>query len=135
MFKPKILCFALIFIIVTSLYAVGASAGTVCMATCCLQTNSVGMHHTMDEQINPTSNCHSGTPSIPCELQSKKTVYIPECTLTTPCKGFPGTIKTIKISSNLRFDNPDVQTYYLVQNVEEKLHSFSIYLRIQSLII
>jgi len=135
MLKHKILRFVLLFIFVTSLHAGGVSADTVCMAKCCLQTNSIGMHHAMGEQMKSLSDCHSKIPSIPCDLQSGKTVKIPECTLATSCSSFQNTIGTIQVLSNLCFDNIAVQGNYLVQTVAEKFHSPPIYLQIQSLLI
>lgn len=134
MLKQKILRFVLLFIFATSLHAGGVFADTVCMAKCCLKTNSIGMHNAMDEQMKSISDCHSNTPSLPCDLQSGKTVKIPESTLTTSCSSFPNTIGTIEILSKLDFDNIAAQGNYLVQTVAEKFHSPPIYLQIQSLL-
>lgn len=135
MLKQKILRFVLLFIFVTSLHAGGVYADTVCMAKCCLQTNSIGMHNAMGEQMKSLSDCHSNIPSNPCDLQSGKTIKIPECTLTTSCSSFQNTIGTTQILSNLGFDNIAVQGNYWVETVAEKFHSPPIYLRIQSLLI
>jgi hypothetical protein len=133
--KHKILPFVLLFIFVTSLHAGRVSVDTACLTKCCLQTNLMGMHHAMGQKMKSTLNCHSKIPSIPCDLQSKKTVKIPECTLTTSCSSFPNTIGPIEVLSNLGLDNSAVQGNYLDQAVAEKLHSPPIYLQIRSLLI
>lgn len=106
-----------------SLFSSGAFADTVCKSKCCDQNNSTGIHHNMGNQIKSLSDCHSNLPLIPCDLQSGKTVNIPECTLTTSCSSFQNTIRTIEILSNFSFDNIAVQGNYWVQTVAEKFHS------------
>jgi len=135
MLKQKTLRFILLVIFVTSLYAGGVSADTVCIAKCCLQTNSKEMHHAIVEKMKSLSDCHSNIPSIPCDLQSGKTVKIPERTFTTSRSSFLNTIGAIEILYNLSFDDIAVQGNYLVQTVAEKFYSPPIYLQIQSLLI
>ena len=135
MLKHKRLHFVLLFIFVTSLHAGATSADTICMAKCCLETNPIGMFHTVGEQMRSLPDCHSGVPSIPCDLQSGKTVTMPECTLTTSCNSSPNTLGTIKILSILGFDKFAVQPDFLDQTVAEKCHPPPIYLQVQSFII
>ena len=135
MLKQKIVCVVLLLIFSTSVYAGGIAVDTVCMAKCCIQTIAVGVHQAMGEQMTSISECHSEIPSIPCDLQSRKTVKMPDCTLTTSLSSFENTIGTIGILSHLGFDNIAVQGNYLAQTVTEKFHSPPIYLQIRSLLI
>jgi hypothetical protein len=135
MLKQKILRVVWLFIFVTSLHGGTISADTTCMAKCCLQTNSMGMSHAMDEQMKSLPDCHSKIPSIPCDLQSGKTVKIQEVTLTTSCNSYPNIIGTIEISSHLSFDNMALQSNYWAQNMAKKFHSPPIYLQMQSILI
>jgi hypothetical protein len=122
-------------ILTVSLYAGGVFADTGCGAKCCDQTNPIGMHHTTDEPIKSLMDCRSNIPQIPCDLQSKQAVELPEYALAAAGNHFPNTVGLTKILSDSSIDNNVFKLNCFVQTVWEKSQPPPIYLQKQSFLI
>jgi hypothetical protein len=124
----KTIRIVLILIFVMGLYAGGVFADTACNAKCCFQTNPDGMHHAAGERITSSVNCHSNIPAIPCDLQSKQIVELPEYTLGAAGGNFSNTAGTARIISDSGIDNHNFERNYFDQTVWVKSQSPPIYL-------
>ena len=79
MMKTMGLILTLIFTV--CLYAGGVFADTGCGARCCQQISPEGMRHGAGHPIRSFSDCPFENSRIPCELESKQAVALPEYTL------------------------------------------------------
>lgn len=122
-------------IFTVSLYAGGVLADTGCGAKCCHQISPDGMRHNTGNPIKSLGDCRSKDPRIPCDLQSKRAVELPEYTSVSSGGGFPNYVGLMEISSDSSIDDDVFKPNCSVQTVWEKSQPPPIYLQKLSLLI
>ena len=122
-------------IFIVSLYAGGVFADTGCRAKCCCQIRLDGMHHAADKSLNSFGDCRSNVPRIPCDLQSKKPVKLPDYTVVSSGGGFQNYVGPMETFSDSSFNDNVLKPNCSVQTVWVKSQPPPLYLQKLSLII
>ena len=125
----------LTFIFTVSLYAGGVFADTGCGARCCCQISPGGMHPHTDKLLKSIEDCCSNVPRVPCDLQWKKTVKLPEYTLVSSGGDYPNYVGLMEIFSDSSVNGNVIKPNSSVQPVWVKSKSPPLYLQKQSFLI
>ena len=130
----KTFCIALTLIFGTILFSAGSLAGQGCGSKCCCQSNPNSMSHDAGKQIRVSAGC-SGTPVIPCDLESTQELDLPEFTLCATGFNFPRPGGSAVILDQPRSDGRNFSGIVISQPVGQKINSPPIYLQKLSFLI
>jgi hypothetical protein len=125
----KAICIAMCLVFGASLFATGVFADAECKVKCCCQSTPMDQHHNPGKQIRSAMGCCTGSPLIPCDIESGRSFDLPNVILCSVCSdgaNFLGPTGNLSGVLNNWFDFSGNHHH---RYAGEKIHSPPLYLQ------
>ncbi len=131
----KSICVALTLILGMSLFAAGAFAELGCGQKCCCHRSTTDMHHSKLEIKKISANPCNRDPIIPCDLETAKSLELPDFIIGSVGANQPNTVMSANINTAILIDKPVSRAIDPFQFVRTNARSAPIYLQNASFLI